>query len=75
LARLISNFESYLALDTVRNEYLYHGKLYEWMLTPQSLDAFNDKVYADLFLTPKSDPWLGLYSPETYSAIENNGIF
>jgi hypothetical protein len=33
------------------------------------LDALNARVYAELFLTPRNDPWLGLVSPGTYSAL------
>ena len=32
------------------------------------------RVYSELFLTPKSDPWLGLVPPGVYSGIENDGI-
>lgn len=76
LAKLIENFENYLAVDTLRNEYVYHAKLHEWLATPlaQDLNKFNEKVYAELFLTPKSDPWLGLYSPDIYAALDNDGI-
>jgi hypothetical protein len=31
-------------------------------------------VYAELFLTPKSDPWLGLVPPGAFSGIENDGV-
>jgi hypothetical protein len=77
LARLVQNFERAVALDTVRNEYLIHSKLHAWLLSNRgSLDteAFNDRVYAELFLTPSSDPWLGLVQPDTYTAIGNDGI-
>ena len=39
-----------------------------------NLDAFNEKVYAELFLSPKSDPWLGLFSDDTYTALEGGGV-
>ena len=39
-----------------------------------NLAAFNDRVYAELFLTPRSDPWLGLHQPSVYTAIERDGI-
>lgn len=76
LDKLISNFENLLAIDSARNEYVFRSKLHEWLAAPlsQDLDKFNDKVYAELFLTPKSDAWLGLYSPEIYAALENDGI-
>jgi hypothetical protein len=66
-----------VALDTVRNEYLMHSKLAVWLLrdaTRMNLEKFNEKVYAELFLTPKSDPWLGLSSADVYTAIDNGGV-
>jgi hypothetical protein len=76
-ATLLENFQRSVALDTVRNEYRMHSRLLSW-LTNISLrgdvDKFNDKVYAELFFTPKSDPWLGLLMPEAYTAIDNSGV-
>jgi hypothetical protein len=76
LSRIVQNFERYMALDTVRNEYMLRTKLHAWLnLQPgRDLDSLNEKVYAELFLTPSSDPWLGLFSPDTYTALENGGI-
>lgn len=77
LAPLVENFQRYLALDTVRNEYLMHLKLHSWLLSfryANNLEGLNEKVYAELFLTPRSDPWLGLFSPDTYTALENGGV-
>lgn len=31
-------------------------------------------VYAELFLTPKSDPWLGLKPSDAYSALDHDGV-
>jgi hypothetical protein len=77
LSRLVSNFERYIALDTVRNEYLMHTKLHAWLLSSRlrnNLEGFNERVYKELFLTPRSDPWLGLFSPDTYTALEGGGL-
>ncbi len=77
LAAMVDKLQQSIALDTVRNEYMLHGKLYHWLLTEPSrtdLDKFNEKVYAELFLTPSSDPWLGLVSPDVYMALDNGGI-
>lgn len=77
LARLVEKLQMNIALDTVRNEYLMHTKLYGWLIADRGrsdLDALNKKVYAELFLTPASDRWLGLFSPETYVALEDGGI-
>jgi len=77
LDSLVDKLEQNIALDTVRNEYLLHTKLYAWLINDQNrsqLDALNKKVYAELFLTPATDPWLGLFSPDTYMALEGGGI-
>ncbi|MGB7412605.1 MAG: hypothetical protein WA902_00215, partial [Thermosynechococcaceae cyanobacterium] len=73
----VKNFETAMALDTVRNEYLLHTQLHQWFIEgaeTQTVEVLNTKVYADLFLTPDSDPWLGLRSENTYSAIEADGL-
>jgi hypothetical protein len=77
-ARRLAAFEKTLAEDTVRNEHTMHRTLHEWLAQGGSLledvEALNQKVYATLFLTPRSDPWLGLYAPDVYSGIENEGL-
>ena len=75
--RQIRNLERSISEDTVRNEYLFHTKIHEWLAAApatQNLDAFNSKIYAELFLTPDSDPWLGLAQPDICTALENNGL-
>lgn len=77
LARVVSNFERRMALDTVRNEYLMRPTLLRWLwetAAAPDLEALNRRVYADLFLTPDTDPWLGLLSPDTYTAIKGDGV-
>jgi len=77
LSRLIDNFQRSVALDTVRNEYVLHTRLHAWLIadpTRGDVDALNEKVYAELFLTPRSDPWLGLLSADTYTALEGGGV-
>lgn len=77
LNHLVAKFQQAVALDTVRNEYLMHTKLYTWLMDDpvrDDLDKLNDKVYESLFLTPGSDPWLGLFSAEVYTALDNGGV-
>jgi hypothetical protein len=38
------------------------------------VDQLNERVYAELFLTPSSDPWLGLVTPDVYTALDNGGV-
>jgi hypothetical protein len=76
-AALVQRLQQNIALDTVRNEYVLHTKLYGWFLTDKDrsdVNKLNRKVYAELFLTPATDPWLGLFSPEVYTALDGGGI-
>ena len=78
LQKVLPNFERNIALDTVRNEYLLHRQLHQWFINGNStdtLETLNERVYAELFLTPSSDPWLGLLSGDAYTGIENDGMF
>ena len=77
MARLLRKFQELIALDTIRNEYILHSKLYAWLMRDperRDLEKLNEKVYASLFLTPDSDPWLGLVSTDVYTALDNGGI-
>jgi hypothetical protein len=77
-ASLLKNLKNYVALDTTRNDFLFHTKLYEWLdqqrAKPLELENFNSRVYAELFKTPDSDKWLGLYNTDVYTALDGNGI-
>jgi hypothetical protein len=68
----VREFQRLVGIDTVRNEYVFHAVLHAWLGRGGigDLETFNQRVYADLFLTPRSDPWLGLASPETFMALE-----
>jgi hypothetical protein len=72
IVRIVRNFERAVAEDTVRNEYGFHSQIHEWFVTnqiPASIDDLNERVYAELFLMPKSDPWLGLVPADAYTAL------
>ena len=75
--RLVRTFEDSMALDTVRNEYLLHrrihGQFADGAAEIADVDSLNEWVYAELFLTPSSDPWLGLAPPDVYTALEDDG--
>lgn len=73
---LFTKLENFVALDTTRNDFLFHTKLYEWLnqRNQPDLDRFNSRVYDVLFKTPDSDKWLGLYSTDVYTALDGNGF-
>lgn len=77
LLQVVQQFEESIALDTVRNEYLLHRQLHSWFTESTvalDYDTLNERVYAELFLTPSSDPWLGLVPANTYTALQNDGL-
>ena len=77
LVRLFRELQSSIAQDSVRNQYLLHRQVHDWFASggaPVELRALNEKVYAELFLTPSSDPWLGLIPADTYTGLQNNGL-
>jgi hypothetical protein len=72
---VVNGFERAIAQDTVRNEYVFHAQIHSWfangefMNSDASLTALNRRVYDQLFLTPASDPWLGLVNENVYTGI------
>lgn len=76
-AEALRDFEGSMALDSVRNEYELHARLHEWFAAGRdtgNVDRLNDRVYAELFLTPGSDPWLGLVPPDRYTGLFAGGL-
>lgn len=77
LRAMLANLKRSIAEDTVRNEYQFHARIHEWLAAPgttTTVEALNSRVYAELFLTPDSDPWLGLAPLAEFSAVENGGF-
>jgi hypothetical protein len=77
ILRVVRAFEEAMTLDTVRNEYLLHRRIHEQFAdkaaTTANVDTLNEWVYAELFRTPSSDPWLGLAPRDVYTALEGDG--
>jgi hypothetical protein len=70
-------FQQNMAVDTARNEYLLHSQIHQWFMRPNmlpTLTALNQWVYSEIFLTPASDPWLGLKPDGAFAAIEADGL-
>ena len=77
ILRLVRDFQDSIALDTVRNEFLLHREIHNWYARGEvsgDFDSLNERVYSELFLTPASDPWLGLAPSGAYTALENGGL-
>ncbi|HXT19695.1 MAG TPA: hypothetical protein VN923_02990 [Thermoanaerobaculia bacterium] len=64
--------EGRLAEDGLRNEAFLHRAIHQELARAAGLWSWEDLnlwVYADLFLTPASDPWLGLAPTELLGAL------
>ena len=73
---MLDRFERDLALDTVRNDHDLRIRLGKLVIANNGLAVhrLNEMVYARIFLTPSSDPWLGLLPPDGYAALSGEGI-
>lgn len=77
MLRALRNLQTTVALDTVRNNYLLRTKILAYLQSAPaqslSLTQINNWIYANVFLTPKDDPWLGLAPEDVLSGIDQNG--
>jgi hypothetical protein len=76
LAALAEKFTDDIAADTAKNEYALHSRLHAWLIAAPNapLAALNERVYRELFLTPKSDAWLGLMPARAFSGLPDDGF-
>jgi len=73
--RMITTLKSTLAEDTRRNETELRPVIRRWIAEGNTdVDKLNERVYTELFLTPSSDPWLGLLPAGVYTGIDNDGV-
>ena len=75
-AEVLDNLRRTVAADTAFNEYDLHRRAHEWFALGQVGDLYslNERVYDELFLTPSSDPWLGLLPEATFTGIEESTL-
>ncbi len=77
LQAAVTSLERAVAEDTVRNEYVFRARIHRWLesgATGSDVASLNERIYAELFLTPSWDAWLGLRPAGAYSGIDNDGV-
>ena len=76
LRRKSKNLKISLAKDSVRNEFVFHRRVHDYLRNRYrtDADALNRWVYSELFEMPDSDPWLGLRTTDFYTGISNDGV-
>lgn len=68
--RMLRTLQQAVAADTALNELELRPRILHMLRDPalaRDADALTSRAYADVFLTPLSDPWLGLLAPDTFS--------
>jgi hypothetical protein len=68
---LMESLRRSVATDTVFNDVELHRHIHQWFAAGEveDLASLNERVYAELFLTPSDDPWLGLNPESVFTAI------
>jgi hypothetical protein len=78
LLRQLAALQATIAQETIQNEYQLHRQIHQWFAAGEpvtrAFEPLNERVYAELFLTPKSDPWLGLAPANAYPALDGGGL-
>ncbi len=71
----VERFTKVLARDAAWNEMVLHTRVHDWLATTPDMawSDLNERVYTELFGTPASDAWLGLYDPATFTGLPNGG--
>jgi hypothetical protein len=74
LPALLEALKASVASDSIFNECELHATIHAWFVSGEIFDLayLNSRVYEELFLTPESDPWLGLKQPTIFTAISND---
>ncbi len=73
---LVARFETVLSLDTQRNRIELGLALHQRLAAfpNEDLQELNRWVYSTVFLTPRSDPWLGLTADGVFTALPSDGF-
>jgi len=77
LQKTVDQFQSLIAQDTVQNNYKLRRQILDWLMAGKgqvALDDLNRRVYSELFLTPRSDQWLGMLPESQYTALDGDGV-
>ena len=75
--KMLDRLREDVAQDELQNAYNLRAVLHSWFtqgLAERPFEEINDRVYEELFLTPASDPWLGLLQDDVYDGLVEAGI-
>ncbi|MDP2344344.1 MAG: hypothetical protein Q8O67_25520 [Deltaproteobacteria bacterium] len=72
---VIERLQLSVAKDTVINRFVLHDAIRSW-LADGVTDArvIEARLYDELFLTPRADPWLGLVDAAAFTGVDRGGL-
>jgi hypothetical protein len=72
----LANVANNLAGDVAVGELVLRPVIHLWLAerSAPSFEELNRRVFADLFLTPANDPWLGLSGDGNWTGVRNDGF-
>ncbi len=77
IERTVAGLAGSVAEDELHNELHLRVVLHRWLAdekTSRAFETLNARVYRDLFLTPRTDPWIGLLDEEVYDGVIEAGV-
>jgi hypothetical protein len=76
LDAVLAKLEQTLEADTRLNEGSFHQTIHRWFVYDDvaNVDALNNRAYSELFLAPRSDPWMGLVSDNSFTGLSGEGL-
>ncbi|MBS1118226.1 MAG: hypothetical protein H6Q90_454 [Deltaproteobacteria bacterium] len=76
LAAMIARLELNVVADTARDELQLRAQIRSHIIEAGDLrfDSLNTWIYADVFHTPKTDPWLGLLGRTDFTGLPGDGV-
>lgn len=78
--QVVAKLERHILADTALNQLLLRTQISREIVqrlnagTPADFTSLNTWVYASVFHTPASDPWLGLVPRDTFTGLPGDGI-
>ena len=76
LEKLIGEFELTIGVDAFLNEFERHQAVRQIIVANPNItvEELNNRIYAELFGTPASDPWLGMATRGAFTALPGDGV-
>ncbi len=75
-SRMMRALERNIAGDTLINRHGLHPLIHKLFAqdAAHNFETLNTMIYADVFITPAHDPWLGMADPQGFTGLPGDGL-